>query len=195
MKIADVTRGERGFTITWDDRFVTEFPFIWLRDNDRDELHPETRERVFDLTSVDLDISPDSFELGTGELIVRWPKKPNPSIYPMEWLHAHLTGDIFEQGYLRDRLGFAQYIELEKVGNGYPPPEDFEKALALLDLPLTRSAKRLLDSAKGLEQRRRYGDAWTPRVSQSCLPRRRSARDSVLDRCRTRNWWLRLLRR
>ena len=93
MKIADVTRGERGFIITWDDRSVAEFPFIWLRDNDRDELHPETRERVFDLTSVDLDISPDSFELGPGEMIVHWPHKPNPSVYPMDWLHAHRPGD------------------------------------------------------------------------------------------------------
>ena len=49
MNIANVIRGERGFEITWEDWSATEFPFIWLRDNDPGELHPDTRERVFDL--------------------------------------------------------------------------------------------------------------------------------------------------
>ncbi len=92
MKIADVTRGERGFTITWADQSVAEFPFVWLRDNDRDELHPQTLERVFDLASVDRNVHPESFELGRCELIVHWPHKSDPSIYMMDWLHAHRPG-------------------------------------------------------------------------------------------------------
>jgi len=92
MKIADVNRGERAFAITWADRSVTEFPFIWLRDNDQDDLHPCTRERVFDLTSVELNICPDTFELGRNELIVRWPDRSEPSSYESGWLHDHRPG-------------------------------------------------------------------------------------------------------
>ena len=66
MIIADVTRGERALTITWDDQSVAEFPFIWLRDNAPDEFHPDTRERVFDLTTVGLDIAPDTVALESG---------------------------------------------------------------------------------------------------------------------------------
>ena len=86
MNIADVTRGERGFTITWDDQSVAEFPFIWLRDNAPDEFHPDTRERVFDLTTVDLDIAPDSFALESGALVIRWPRKDASSSYASSWL-------------------------------------------------------------------------------------------------------------
>ena len=96
MRTADVQRGERAFTITWADQSVTEFPFIWLRDNDPHELHPDTRERVFDLTSVRLDISPDSFELNQDGLIVRWPERTDPSVYAREWLYVHRPGQSRE---------------------------------------------------------------------------------------------------
>ena len=94
MNIADVTRGERGFTITWDDQSVAEFPFIWLRDNDPDDLHPSTRERVFDLTSVSLDINPESHELGDTALSVRWPDKDHASTYGVDWLYRHRPGHV-----------------------------------------------------------------------------------------------------
>jgi gamma-butyrobetaine dioxygenase len=92
MNIADVTRGERSFTISWDDQSVAEFPFIWLRDNDPDELHPDTRERVFDLTSVDLEIRPDTFSLESDALVVNWPQKNVPSVYSLDWLQLHRPG-------------------------------------------------------------------------------------------------------
>ena len=92
MNSADVTRGERGFTINWGDRTVAEFPFIWLRDNDPDDLHPDTRERVFDLTSVPLDIGPESFTIDGGRLIITWPAKAEPSVYPLDWLRRHQPG-------------------------------------------------------------------------------------------------------
>ena len=105
MNIADVTRGERGFTITWNDRSVVEFPFIWLRDNDPDELHAHTGERVFDLLSVALDIHPESFELDSAALSVCWPRKAEPSVYRVDWLYRHRPGQmrndpsIVEQSY------------------------------------------------------------------------------------------------
>lgn len=94
MKIANVESGERAFYVTWADRSVTEFPFIWLRDNDRDELHPDTRERVFDLTSVELDIKPESFEAAADQLVVRWPGRPVSALYAAPWLRAHRPGRL-----------------------------------------------------------------------------------------------------
>jgi len=92
MNIADVTRGERAFTITWDDRTVAEYPFIWLRDNAPEEFHPDTRERVFDLTAVSLEIIPDAFDVEAGALIIHWPAKEQASKYPAEWLQVHRPG-------------------------------------------------------------------------------------------------------
>ena len=94
MPIADAQRGERAFTITWTDRSATEIPFVWLRDNDPDEFHPQTRERVFDLTSVDINISPESFEMRSDELIVKWPERSKPSVYLAGWLHSHRPGQV-----------------------------------------------------------------------------------------------------
>ena len=96
MNIADVTRGERGFTIRWDDESVAEFPFIWLRDNDPEEFHPDTRERVFDLTSVDLEICPRSYDQNGASLSVRWPENNEPSVYAVDWLFRHRPGQVRE---------------------------------------------------------------------------------------------------
>ncbi len=92
MNIADVRRGERGFSVTWNDRAVVEYPYIWLRDNDPGELHPETRERLFDLTTVELDIEPVGFSVTARGLRVDWPQKEASSVYPCDWLRRHQPG-------------------------------------------------------------------------------------------------------
>ena len=94
MNIADVNRGERSLTITWDDQSVAEFPFIWLRDNDPGDLHPATRERVFDLTSVELDITPTTHELNGESLFIDWPDKDRLSTYGVDWLYRHRPGHL-----------------------------------------------------------------------------------------------------
>lgn len=94
MTIADVARGERGFTISWNDQSEAELPFIWLRDNDPDDLHPQTREREFDLTTVELDINPISFALENDGLKVGWPNKEHESFYSADWLRTHQPGRV-----------------------------------------------------------------------------------------------------
>jgi hypothetical protein len=62
MQLTEIECGECAFFATWTDNSVTELPFNWLDDNDNAELHPETRERVFDLTGVSLDLQPESYQ-------------------------------------------------------------------------------------------------------------------------------------
>jgi gamma-butyrobetaine dioxygenase len=76
----------------WEDGAVGEYPHIWLRDNDPGDLHPHTRERLFDLASISLDIQPLSWELRDETLCLLWPGKDSPSIYPLAWLQAHRPG-------------------------------------------------------------------------------------------------------
>ncbi len=92
MNIANVHNGERTLTVKWDDESHTEYPYIWLRDNDPAELHPDTRERVFDLTSVDVTIKPVDVTAEDRALSITWPSKADPSVYPADWLHAHQPG-------------------------------------------------------------------------------------------------------
>jgi len=77
---------------------MSEIPYIWLRDNDQDELHPETGERTFELTSVSLDIAPENFKLALSDratksnIEVRWPSKADLSYYSAQWLYDHRPG-------------------------------------------------------------------------------------------------------
>jgi len=92
MKISAVDIRPKAFALTWENGKVTELPFIWLRDNDPDELHPDTLERTFDLTSVELDIQPVSHSLEKNTLVVDWPEKPTHSRYSADWLAQTLPG-------------------------------------------------------------------------------------------------------
>lgn len=98
MNFSKIQAKKSAFFVTWDDGSTSELPFIWLRDNDQDELHPHTGERVFDLTSVELDIRPLDYSLELSDkpeqslLKVLWPQKELKSIYSAKWLFAHRPG-------------------------------------------------------------------------------------------------------
>jgi len=92
MHIANVERGERSLAVTWADQSLTEFPFIWLRENDRDAFHPDTRERTLDLTTVAPDICPESIDSGQDKILIQWPTKPDVSAYTGDWLYRHRPG-------------------------------------------------------------------------------------------------------
>lgn len=92
MTTARIVPGKDGFQITWDELQATDYPFIWLRDNDPDELHPDTRERTFDLTTVSLDIAPRDYVVQDDSLVVNWPDKSSPSVYTFDWLRRHRPG-------------------------------------------------------------------------------------------------------
>jgi len=92
MKILQAHKQQRSFTLVWHDGSVSDLPFIWLRDNDPNELHPQTKERTFDLTSVDINISPHNHQFNKEALMVNWPGKTEPSVYSARWLSQHLPG-------------------------------------------------------------------------------------------------------
>ncbi|MDB6179101.1 TauD/TfdA family dioxygenase [Paracoccus sp. Z330] len=81
-----------GLDIRWPDGTVGAFPFIWLRDTDPAGFHPQTGERVFDLTAVQLDISPTEATLASNTLVVKWPDQDTPSHFDLDWIKAHRPG-------------------------------------------------------------------------------------------------------
>ena len=92
MKIANVESGDRALIVTWDDETQNQFPYIWLRDNALDEFHPDTKERVFDLTTVDVGIEPADYDVRDSDLTIKWPGKDPSSVYPADWLREHRPG-------------------------------------------------------------------------------------------------------
>ena len=98
MNFTKVQPENNGFRVTWEDGSTSNMPYIWLRDNDQDELHPHTGERTFDLTSVPLDIIPNDFKLefndqaSLSRICINWPNKDGASYYMAQWLYAHRPG-------------------------------------------------------------------------------------------------------
>ncbi len=91
-KIRSIDSYDRGIIVNWDSGESNEYPYIWLRDNDTAELHPSTLERIFDLTTVAIDIVPDDVRSTDTELIIRWPDRTDDSSYMNAWLYRHRPG-------------------------------------------------------------------------------------------------------
>lgn len=98
MHISSASHSPPCITVNWDDGSKTRFPAIFLRDNDPDELHPQTHERIFDLTSVPFELSPLEIRLDENTLVVNWSDKPTDSRYPAEWLFQHRPGKNIPDG-------------------------------------------------------------------------------------------------
>ncbi|MHA7874395.1 TauD/TfdA family dioxygenase [Roseivivax sp.] len=87
-----LTTGAEGLDLVWPDGTAGFFPYIWLRDTDPAGFHPQTGERAFDLTSVPLDVAPESAELAPDALVLTWPGQEAPSRFDLDWIKAHRPG-------------------------------------------------------------------------------------------------------
>jgi len=92
ITLTHIETDSSAFYLSWPGELAAEYPYIWLRDNDPADLHPTTQERLFDLTSVELDIQPLFWRLSDSALELQWPDQPSVSHYPLAWLEAHRPG-------------------------------------------------------------------------------------------------------
>ncbi|MFI8480826.1 gamma-butyrobetaine dioxygenase [Pseudomonas sp. NPDC078700] len=76
--------------VEWDDDRVSEYHFLWLRDNCPCPLcvHPGTREQVFEIIDVPEDLQAEAVELSGDDLHIRW-QDGHESVYGAGWLRAH----------------------------------------------------------------------------------------------------------
>lgn len=91
-----ISLGAERLTIRWTDNSISAFPYLWLRDTDPAGFHPQTGERTFDLTSVPLDIKASSAAIDADMLVVSWPDRPAPSLFPLDWIRRHQPGQLRE---------------------------------------------------------------------------------------------------
>jgi len=78
--------------INWTDGCTADFPYIWLRDNDPAAFHPQTQERMSDLSTIALDVTPERIETNGGTLTIWWAGEETVSAYDMDWLHSRRPG-------------------------------------------------------------------------------------------------------
>lgn len=91
MTVSDLLVRSDRLVVTWTDTTSTSFPTLWLRDNCPSGLHPQTRERLLDLLS--LDESPVLLSAQCdGDTVTLNYEDGHESQIPVAWLSAHLPG-------------------------------------------------------------------------------------------------------
>ena len=78
--------------IDFADGSSADFPYIWLRDNDPAGFHPQTQERVTDLTAIPLDIKPERIEADSKTLTIWWQGDESVTAFDIDWLSARRPG-------------------------------------------------------------------------------------------------------
>ena len=87
ISIKKVTLTKSSVDILWSDGQISNFHFLWLRDNCPTSFHSETRMRKFNLLDVSKDIHPINCSTDNGKkLIIKWSEKKHRSIYNIKWL-------------------------------------------------------------------------------------------------------------
>ena len=75
--------------VFWEKGGQSEYPYIWLKDIDPLEFHPQTAERLFDLTQCDLEIKPNDVVLDQQHITLQWPDQQQRSTYPATLLASY----------------------------------------------------------------------------------------------------------
>ena len=78
--------------LSFADGSSADYPYIWLRDNDPAGFHPQTQERITDLTAIPLDITPQKIEADSQTLTIWWHGDDHVTRFDLDWLSAHRPG-------------------------------------------------------------------------------------------------------
>ena len=93
MHIQAVEPRERVLTVRWSDASTTDFPYLFLRDNDPSGFHPQTQERIFDLLSVPENLKPIKISIEDDALLIDWKTDtPHRTKLGAGWLADHRPG-------------------------------------------------------------------------------------------------------
>ena len=90
IKILNAEKKEHSIEIKWSDGNISDYNFLWLRDNCPSEIHPTARERTFNLLTVSESIHPKSFTISEdNSLSIKWSEGDHSSDYSYEWLRKN----------------------------------------------------------------------------------------------------------
>ena len=92
MTTATLRREDAMLSVAFDSETSANFPYIWLLDNDPAGFHPQTQERLTDLTAISLDAQAERVESDETSLSVWWEGSDTPSVFDLNWLKTHQPG-------------------------------------------------------------------------------------------------------
>jgi len=87
--INKIVKKNQFIEITWLDKHISKFHFLWLRDNCPSAIHPTANMRIFNILSVTKNIFPKELSVNKTELIIYWSEKNHKSKFNIKWLRDH----------------------------------------------------------------------------------------------------------
>jgi len=112
LVLQSASKLDHALELVWSDGKTSTFHYLWLRDNCPTTLHPDTKERTFDLLSVSADIEPLSFSVDNDSLMIEWSEGDHHSQFSGEWLREHAyAGDLRPANKPRARSWDAQFLK------------------------------------------------------------------------------------
>ena len=87
--INKIVKKNQFIEITWLDKHISKFHFLWLRDNCPSVMHPTANMRIFNILSVTKNIYPKEININKTKLIIYWSEKNHISNFEIKWLRDH----------------------------------------------------------------------------------------------------------
>ena len=69
FKISSVSKNGSSLLVDWNDGKKSKYNFLWLRDNCPSEIHPDARERMFNIITVSENIKPEKYKINNDGMI------------------------------------------------------------------------------------------------------------------------------
>ena len=87
--INKIVKRNQFIEITWLDKHISKFHFLWLRDNCPSAIHPTANMRIFNILSVTKNIFPKEIIINKNKLKIYWSEKNHKSNFEIKWLRDH----------------------------------------------------------------------------------------------------------
>ena len=84
--INKIVKRNQFIEITWLDKHISKFHFLWLRDNCPSAIHPTANMRIFNILSVTKNIFPKEIIINKNKLKIYWSEKNHKSNFEIKWL-------------------------------------------------------------------------------------------------------------
>ena len=82
----------RMLVIFWQGSQTGYYPYVWLRDNDPAGFHPDTKERHFNLASINLEDDICEFEVKQDKIQLNWLHENYAAEFTFSWLYHNQPG-------------------------------------------------------------------------------------------------------
>ncbi len=108
--IKEIKCEEDQLVVSWSKGGCSAYPYIWLKDIDPLDFHPQTNERMFDLTQCDLNITPADVVLDAEQVSLQWPDQKVRSVYPVKLLAMYAnSGDREDPAQVKRQLWYRDF--------------------------------------------------------------------------------------